>query len=36
MGTKQNYLYKVLPTLEQAGSVAKQGRGWYPKVGAAN
>lgn len=31
MGIKQNYLYRVLPTLEQAGSVAKQGRGWHPK-----
>jgi hypothetical protein len=31
MGIKQNYLYRVLPTLEQAGSVTKQGRGWHPK-----
>lgn len=31
MGIKQNYLYRVLPTLEQAGSVTKKGRGWYPK-----
>jgi hypothetical protein len=31
MGIKQNYLYMVLPTLEQAGSVTKQGRGWHPK-----
>lgn len=31
MRIKQNYLYRVLPTLEQAGSVAKQGRGWHPK-----
>jgi hypothetical protein len=31
MGIKQNYLYRVLPTLEQTGSVVKQGRGWHPK-----
>lgn len=31
MGIKQNYLYRVLPTLEQAGSVVKQGRAWHPK-----
>jgi hypothetical protein len=31
MGIKQNYLYRVLPGLEQEGKVAKQGRGWHPK-----
>jgi hypothetical protein len=31
MGIKQNYLYRVLPTLEQAGSAVKRGRGWHPK-----
>jgi hypothetical protein len=31
MGIKQNYLYRVLPSLEQEGKVAKQGRGWQPK-----
>ncbi len=31
MGIKQNYLYRVLPGLEQEGKVKKQGRGWYPK-----
>lgn len=31
MGIKQNYLYRVLPTLEGAGSIVKQGRGWHPK-----
>jgi DNA-binding IscR family transcriptional regulator len=31
MGINQSYLYKVLPTLEQTGSVTKQGRGWHPK-----
>jgi hypothetical protein len=30
MGIKQNYLYRVLPSLEQEGKVAKQGRGWHP------
>jgi ribosomal protein S25 len=31
MGIKQNYLYRVLPTLEEEGKVSKQGRGWHPK-----
>ncbi len=31
MGIKQNYLYRVLPGLEQEGRVEKKGRGWYPK-----
>jgi hypothetical protein len=31
MGIKQNYLYRVLPSLEEEGKVAKQGRGWHPK-----
>jgi hypothetical protein len=31
MGIKQNYLYRVLPALQQEGKVAKQGRGWHPK-----
>jgi len=31
MGIKQNYLYRVLPGLEQEGKVRKQGRGWLPK-----
>jgi hypothetical protein len=35
MGIKQNYLYRVLPTLVQSGSVAKQGRGWHPRGAAA-
>ncbi len=29
MGIKQNYLYRVMPTLEQEGKVRKQGRGWH-------
>ncbi len=31
MGIKQNYLYRVLPGLEQDGKVEKKGRGWHPK-----
>jgi len=31
MGIKQNYLYRVLPALEQEGKISKQGRGWHPK-----
>jgi transposase len=34
MGIKQNYLYRVLPGLEQDGLIAKQGRGWHPKADA--
>jgi hypothetical protein len=32
MGIKQNYLYRVLPSLEEEGKVAKEGRGWHPKA----
>ncbi len=31
MGIKQNYLYRVLPTLEEENKVKKEGRGWHPK-----
>ena len=31
MGIKQNYLYRVLPGLEQEAKVEKKGRAWYPK-----
>jgi CRP-like cAMP-binding protein len=31
MGIKQNYLYRVLPGLEQEGKISKKGRGWHPK-----
>jgi hypothetical protein len=31
MGIKQNYLYRVLPGLQEEGKVTKQGRGWLPK-----
>ncbi len=30
MGIKQNYLYRVLPGLEQEKKVSKKGRGWFP------
>jgi hypothetical protein len=30
MGIQQNYLYRVLPGLEQDGKVRKEGRGWHP------
>jgi hypothetical protein len=32
MGIKQNYLYRVLPSLEQEGKLEKKGRGWQPKA----
>jgi hypothetical protein len=35
MGIKQNYLYRVLPSLEEEGKVAKQGRGWHPGSASA-
>jgi hypothetical protein len=31
MGIKQNYLYRVLPGLEQEKKLEKKGRGWHPK-----
>ena len=31
MGIKQNYLYRVLPGLEQDGKLEKKGRGWHAK-----
>ena len=31
MGIKENYLYRVLPGLEQEGKIRKDGRGWHPK-----
>jgi hypothetical protein len=30
MKIKQNYLYRVLPSLQQDGKVKKKGRGWHP------
>jgi hypothetical protein len=29
MGIKQNYLYRVMPTLAEEGQVIKSGRGWH-------
>ncbi len=34
MAIKQNYLYRVLPGLQQDGLVSKKGKGWYPKDAA--
>ncbi|MGA2165533.1 MAG: hypothetical protein ABSH36_13830 [Solirubrobacteraceae bacterium] len=31
MNIKQNYLYRVLPALQQEGKVIKKGRGWQAK-----
>jgi hypothetical protein len=30
MSIKQNYLYRVLPGLEQEKKIRKEGRGWHP------
>jgi len=35
MGIKQNYLYRVLPSLASEGRILKDGRGWHP-VESAN
>jgi hypothetical protein len=32
MGIKQNYLYRVLPRLEQEKKIEKKGRGWHPTL----
>ena len=34
MGIKQNYLYRVMPTLADEGKVTKSGRGWHVKDAA--
>ena len=34
MGIKQNYLYRVLPTLAEERRVRKEGRGWHPEHSA--
>ena len=31
MSIKQNYLYRVMPTLADEGQVVKSGRGWHVK-----
>ena len=33
MDIKQNYLYRVMPTLAEEGQVVKSGRGWHSKNG---
>jgi CRP-like cAMP-binding protein len=33
MGIKQNYLYRLLPSLADDGLVSKDGRGWHPTAG---
>jgi hypothetical protein len=33
MGIKQNYLYRVMPTLAEEGKVVKSGRGWHVREG---
>jgi|SRR5215213_855076 len=33
MGIKQNYLYRVMPTLADEGRVTKSGRGWHLRDG---
>lgn len=34
MGIKPNYLYRILPTLEQEGEVRRKDRGWHATGGA--
>jgi hypothetical protein len=34
MGIKQNYLYRVLPTLAEDGKVVKRDRGWHATAAA--
>jgi hypothetical protein len=36
MGIKQNYLYRVLPSLADDGLVVKDGRGWRPSDAASH
>jgi hypothetical protein len=31
IGIKQNYFYRLLPPMEQAGRIFRQRRGWHPK-----
>jgi hypothetical protein len=35
MEIKQNYLYRVMPTLAEEGQVVKSGRGWHMRDAAA-
>jgi sugar-specific transcriptional regulator TrmB len=34
IGIQQNYLYRVLPSLQKDGVVRKEGRGWHPREAA--
>jgi hypothetical protein len=34
IGIQQNYLYRVLPSLQKEGQVRKEGRGWHPAKGS--
>src|SRR5689334_6909222 len=34
IGIQQNYLYRVLPSLQKDGLVRKDGRGWQPREAA--
>jgi CRP-like cAMP-binding protein len=34
IGIQQNYLYRVLPSLQKDGQVRKEGRGWHPTASA--
>jgi hypothetical protein len=34
MGIKQNYLYRVMPTLAEDGKVTKSGKGWHAREAA--
>ena len=34
MGIKQNYLYRVMPTLAGEGRVRKEDKGWFPAQAA--
>lgn len=34
MGIKQNYLYRVMPSLAEEGRVTKSGRGWHAREAA--
>jgi hypothetical protein len=36
MGIAQNYLYRVLPGLQEQGHVTRRGRGWHPKGGSGS
>ena len=33
MGIQANYLYRVMPTLQEEGKVEKRGKGWHPAQG---